>query len=464
LSLPVTTDVTDDAHTPPGPPVVGNVPRLGSDPLRFLVGVQQAYGGQYPLVRLEPSVGTPVTVVVDAAVVHEVLGDRERFGRPALGPQADRRDGLLSSDGQLWETQRSVLEPEFVGGKLAGYADVSGETTADTVAGWPDEGEIDLLAEMSALTMRVITRSLFSTDTDPGVAHEVHEAMEVFGRELELGPADFLLPESVRPGLSEAFLEADELVENVATDFVDDHREAVDPPEDMLTALLEAEADPDTELSENELVDEAVLFMTAGQETTALTITYAFYWLSQNPELRRRVVEEANTVLDGDPPEWGHLSELTLTERVVRETLRLTPAAWNVVREAREPTTLAGHRLEAGELVVTSPYAHHRDRRVWENPETFDPDRWADVSRGTDSYFPFGSGPRVCIGRQIALTEAQFVLAHVLDRYEVDVTNDRLEFRPAVTLQPTERVRARVRRRETGAGTADSGTRAGADD
>jgi cytochrome P450 len=198
-------------------------------------------------------------------------------------------------------------------------------------------------------------------------------------------------------------------------------------------------------LSDDELIDEAVLFMTGGQETTALTITYAFHWLSRHPEMRERVAAEARSVLDGEPPQWGDLSDLTYTERVVRETLRLTPAVWNIAREVRRDTTLAGAELEANELLLMSPYAHHRDSGAWTDPLSFRPDRWSgEVSRGSDSYFPFGSGPRSCIGKQIALTEAQFTLAHVLQEFDVVVDRDELRLQPSVTLRPATPVRASV--------------------
>ncbi|MFB6255909.1 MAG: cytochrome P450 [Haloplanus sp.] len=437
--------MSDMSHTPPGLPVVGNVTRLGNDPLRFLTGVQQAYGGRHPLVRLDPPGVESINVVVDAELVHEVLDDRERFARPTIGPQANRRQGLLSTDGLLWEAQRSVLEPEFVGARLAEYADISGEVTEETLSAWPATGTVDILEEMSVLTLRVISQGLFSRDTAPDRGRAVHEALETFGHELEFDIGDFLLPESLQSGPSAAFEEADAFIEEVATEFIDWHLDQDDPPRDMLTALIEAQADPSIELSENELLDETVLFLTAGQETTALTIAYAFYWLSRNPDARERVRQEATAVLDGDTPGWDDLPDLSYTERVVRETLRLTPAAWNVMREPRAPTRLGGTDLGAGELLMLSPYAHHRDRRVWDDPEAFRPERWAGpASRSRDAYFPFGAGPRVCIGRQVALTEAQFALAAILQAYEVEVLTDELRFRPAVTLQPSMPLRARV--------------------
>ncbi|WP_299264386.1 cytochrome P450 [Halorientalis sp.] len=442
--------MSERVHTPPGPPVVGNVPKLTDDPLRFFVGLQEAYGGRYPLVRLDPPVGQSFVVVLDAELVHDVLGDRDRFARPALGPEEQRRQGLLSSDGVLWEQQRSVLQPEFVGGKLSEYADITADTLSETVGDWPAEGRLDLHEELSTVTMRVITRSLFSRDTEPAQARAVHEALGQLSDEVEPSVTDVLLPESLQPGPSETFQEADAVIDGVASEFVEWHREQANPPADMITALMDAQDDPEVELSENELVDEAVLFLTGGQETTALTITYAFYWLSNHPEMRERVAAEAAAVLDGTEPAWEDLSELTYTERVVRETLRLTPAVWNVTREVRQPTTLAGTELDAEDLLFMPTYSHHRDSRIWSDPLSFRPDRWdGEVSRSEDAYFPFGSGPRICIGQQIALTEAQFTLAHVLQQYDVTVDADELDLQPSVTLRPTDPVYATITERPT---------------
>ncbi len=441
--------MSDPVHTPAGPPVIGNVSRFTDDPLRVLTGLQEAYGSQYPLVRLDPPGGQRFTVVLDPEIVHHVLADRDRFRRPGAGPEAQRRQGLLSSDGILWEQQRSVLQPEFVGGNLAEYADITSATVENMLADWPESGQLDLHEELSVLTMRVITQSLFSRDTDRGRASAVHDAMGTFAEEFELNLADVVLPEQLQSGPSEEFEEADRLIENIAWEFVEWHRNHDNPPDDVLTALIEAKADPSIELSDNELIDEAVLFMTGGQETTALTITYAFYWLSQHPEMRQKVTEEAKTVLDGEPPEWGDLSELTYTERVVRETLRLTPAVWSLTREVRDDTELSGVALDTGEFLFMSPYAHHRDSRVWMDPESFRPERWAgEVSRSVDSYFPFGSGPRVCIGKQIALTEAQFTLAHVLQEFDVVVEQAHLDLHPGLTLRPSGPVQASVTAQE----------------
>jgi cytochrome P450 len=440
--------VTDTPHSPPGRPVVGNALSLGRDPLRFLSGVQRAYGDRYPLVRVEAPSGPPTSVVLDAGLVHEVLGDRERFRRPALGPQARRREGLLASDGDLWETQRGLLDPEFVGGRLASHADTAGDAVAALLGTWPAAGEVDLHAEMGTLTLQTITRALFGRDVSRAQSDAVREALDAFGEELAFSPLAVVLPDAVRPGPSAAFEAADETLDAFAREIVDWHRDHDDPPRSLLTPLAEARRDPSVELSENELVDQTALFVTAGHETTALAVTYALYWLSRRPAVRERVQAEADRVLDGDRPRWADLPALSATERAVRETLRLTPPAWNITRETRRPVRLRGRRLDAGELLFLSPYAHGRDARVWDDPDAFRPARWrGDASRAEPAYFPFGSGPRACIGRQLALVEAQFAVAGVLARYDFEVLVDDIEFRPAVTLQPAGSVPARVEAR-----------------
>lgn len=427
--------------------MVDSALKLGSDPIRYLTAVQEAYGGQYPLVQVDPAAGETVNVVLDAALVHEVLGDRDRFRRPNLGPQVQRRNGLLASDGELWERQRAVLQPQFVGGRLASYAETTGDAVEALLDGWPADAELDLWSETSALAMQVIARTLFSRDVTRERSDAIHEAMQDLGEELAFSPLAAVLPQSLQPGPSEAFERANAEIDAFAEEIVDWHLRQDELPQDLLGALIEAKRDPSIELSDDELIDQTALFVTGGHETTALTITYAFYWLSRRPDVRERVRDEARSVLDGDRPGWDDLPDLQVTERVVRETLRLTPAAWNVTRSARRPVRLRGYALDEGELFLASPYAHGRDSRVWEDPTAFRPERWGpegSATRARDAYFPFGSGPRSCIGRQLALTEAQFALAHVLQRYDVEVAADRLDFRPAVTLQPTGPVRARV--------------------
>lgn len=439
-------------HTPPGLPVVGNAPRFGDDPLRFLDGIQRAYGEQYPLVSLDNVADQSVTIVTDAELVQDILSDRSRFGKPDFNPRLREMltgRGLLTSEGELWETQRAQLQSMFTGRILKEYAGVVTDTVAELVADWPETGTVDLMEELTALTLRVICRALFSTQVSRGRAERIYEVMDDIGQEFELTALGVLRPPWLPDNPSDAYHEATQTLEAFAMEMIDEHRRMDDPPADLITTLLEAKADPDVELHGRELRDEVMTFIVAGHETTALTLLYAFDWLSQHPDDESAVRAEARMAFDGDVPTWDSLGELEYTERVVRETLRLTPAVWNVFRITNEPVQLDGYDLDADEPLLLPQWSHHRDPAVWDEPTEFRPDRWQTTSRATESYFPFGYGPRVCVGRQLALTEAQFAIAQVLQQYEVDVDSDAFEFRPAVTLQPDGPVPARVTTRST---------------
>lgn len=434
-------------HTPPGLPAVGNAPRFGNDPLRFFDGIQRAYGEQYPLISLDNIANQSTTIVTDAELVEEILGDRTRFGKPDFNPRLREMltgRGLLTSEGDLWKTQRSQLQPLFTGQFLKTYSDVVSDSVTQLLKGWPEDGEVDLMEELTVLTLRVICRALFNRQVSRSRAERIYDAMDAVGREFELTALRTLRPPWLPDNPSNAYHDATEALEAFATEIIENHRDREDNSANLITTLLKAQANPDIELHDRELRDEVVTFIVAGHETTALTLLYAFDLLSQNPDEKQAVRSEATAELDGDAPSREDISKLDYTEQVVRETLRLRPAVWNIFRITNEPVELNGYELDVDEPLLLSQWAHHRDPAVWETPTEFRPERWTGRSRKTPSYFPFGYGPRVCIGRQLALTETQFALAQILQEYDIMVDSDAFGFRPAVTLQPDRSVPARV--------------------
>ncbi|MEF8786881.1 MAG: cytochrome P450, partial [Haloarculaceae archaeon] len=206
--------------------------------------------------------------------------------------------------------------------------------------------------------------------------------------------------------------------------------------DDLLAMLLDA----DTEMSDAQIRDEMMTFLFAGHETTALSLTFTWDLLSRNPEAADRLRTELDETLDGRPT-IEDVFELDYTEAIVRESMRLYPPAHEIRRQPADDVEIAGYHVPEGSLVVLPTWVLHRDERYWDDPETFRPERWlstndAETDRPEFAYFPFGGGPRHCIGHRFAMTEAQLILASLASEWTLDRQYDDLAVAPAVTLQP----------------------------
>jgi cytochrome P450 len=221
------------------------------------------------------------------------------------------------------------------------------------------------------------------------------------------------------------------------------HQEMADPPEDLIATMLRAERNPEVDLPPNQVRDEVLTFLFAGHETTALTLAYALSFVANHPQVAERVRDEAWTVIDGKPS-WTDLGELHYTEHVIRETLRLRPPSWGIFRQAKVGSRLGDRRIDRDDFLMLPQWTLHRDPQYFENPLEFEPDRWegTEPSR-TPAYFPFGAGPHACIGGQLALTEAQLVLAALVSEFDFNLPRGAAEgLRPAGVLQPRNGVPA----------------------
>jgi cytochrome P450 len=226
-------------------------------------------------------------------------------------------------------------------------------------------------------------------------------------------------------------------------------RRASAPRDDLLGAMLAAVDDDGSGMNDAQLRDETVTLFLAGHETTALALTHALVLLAKHPDVERRVVAEIDSVLGDREPTAEDVPRLELVERVVKESMRLYPPAWVTGREIVRPFRLAGLDLEVGDQVLVSPWTSHRDPRFWPDPEAFDPDRFLPEpsrQRPRFAFFPFGGGPRVCVGNHFAMMEAAILLAMFVRRFHVELLPfEELRFAPAVTLRPKgEGVRVRL--------------------
>jgi cytochrome P450 len=453
-------------HRPPGPkgrPLLGSLAELRRDQLGFLRACARDFGDVVEI-WYGPK---PVVLLSNPRDIEEVLVTQHRVfakGRfyallqPLLG------HGLLTSEGSFWLRQRRLAQPAFHRERVAAYADLMVAYAEEAVAAWSDGAVIEVQAEMSRLTLRVVCRALFDADVG-GEAAVVGAALPIALRELDAqihGP-ELLLPSWVgtpsRLRLRRAVRHLDRVVYGV----IAQRRRSDEDRGDLLSALLAVRDEDGTGMTDRQLRDETITVMLAGHETTALALAWALHLLAGDPAAEARMRAEVTTVLGDRPATAADLPRLIYADAVLTEAMRLYPPIPGFGRQTTEPCTVAGYRLPAGANVAVSPWVVHRDPRFFPEPDAFKPERWLDgLSERLPrfAYFPFAGGPRVCIGQGFARLEAVLLLATIARRCRLVAKDCRpVVPEPALTLRLKGGLRLTVDRAE---GAARGGRDAGA--
>jgi len=328
---------------------------------------------------------------------------------------------------------------------------------------------VELNDAFAGLTLRILTRALFDLDLDAESGAVVREAAQAIHGVVDRFGLLSVLPEWV-PTPTErryerAMVDLDELVgeliaerrnESVASSTTErtggDEQRAADRDRNDLLSLLVAAADDDgTEMEPDVVRDQLVTFLFAGHETTATALTYVCWLLAGNSDARERLDAELDAVVGDRNPTFTDVPALDYTEQVVREALRLYPPIYAVYRQPKDEVVLGGYRFDSDTTLQLSVFNIQRDERWWDAPDEFRPERWADGNESDDrpeyAYFPFGGGPRHCIGMRFAMTELQLVLATLARRVEFERVTDDLDLSMGLTLSPSE-VTVRVRKKE----------------
>lgn len=431
-----------------------NALRFGTDPLRFLNGMQARFED---LVAVPIPGRAPLVIVTNPQLIRTVLSQPEEFSRvPAEGAAALIAErGIVQSEGDLWQQQRSIMGPAFGSKQVRTYANTVGERVTKLAESWADDPTTEtrnLHQEMTSLTIRVASEILLGEDIGRQRAEQFYEWMRIAGDELEFSPTS-IRPSWIPNNPSAAMEKAatgiqelsEEIIERRRTRLADQQSER---PTDMLGLLLEAEDDPSVSYPPNQIRDEVATFLIAGHETTALSLTYSLTLLSEHSTARDRVREEATAILGENEtsPRYEHVADLEYTSQVYDEALRLYPPAWAVFREASTEIDLGKYRIEEGSAVILPQWSVHRDERYFADPRRFDPDRWENQSPSSaDGYFAFGGGPHACIGQQFAQSGALLVLAHLTQNFDIDVESNVLtDLQATPTLRPASNVTASV--------------------
>lgn len=435
---------------PDGSLLLGHLSEFSQDAPAFLTKVAREHG---PLARFRVAhqryilVSDPELIEQILVRQHTSFHKHDRL-RDTLGEALG--EGLLTAEDQTWLEHRQLAQPAFRPDSIEAYGPAMVDLTHATIDGWKDGQEVALNPAMMALTLRIAAKTLFGVD--------VVEDAERIGQALDAIMARFkpknrlvsLLPSSLPLPSNLAYRRGVADLARIIDDLIDQRRAQGTLGKDLLSRLLAARAE-DTSIDHQALRDELVTLLVAGHETTALTLTWTFDLLGRHPEAEARLHEELDSVLAGQLPTTEDLDDLVYLEAVIDEAMRLYPPAWAIGRKAIEPVTLDGHRFEAGTQFMMSQWVMHRDGRFFDDPLSFRPERWLDGLHARlprFAYFPFGGGPRTCIGNSFALLEAKLIVATIASRYRlVPLTDEVPGTDPSITLRPEGTVPVEVEAR-----------------
>ena len=425
------------------------MPEMRRDPLRVFAELTEKFGH---VVRLK-GLWTSYQLTHPRDIEHVLQNNSQNYrkGRQYREFRASLGNGLLISDGEFWRRQRRLAQPAFHRQRINAFGGMMTTATEEMLARWQvyaSSGEpFNVVTEMMRLTLRIVGSTIFGTDLSADT--------EQIARSLDIARAHAIrrmwqpvkLPVTFPTRANRAFLRAIRESEQVIYRMIEARRRGEVATDDLLSLLMRARDEETGEaMSDEQLRAEAVTILTAGHETTALALSWTWYLLAQHPEAEARLHAELDAALEGRrAPTVADLPNLSYTRMVVEEALRLYPPVWIIGRTAIAGDEIGGYRVEADSEIMMCQYVTHRHPEFWDEPDKFDPERFLPervAARPRYAYFPFGGGPRQCIGNNFALMEAQLVLATVASRYRLRLApGQRVEPEASITLHPRHGIR-----------------------
>lgn len=436
--------------TAPGAvPVVGHALQMMRHPVRFMSSLSAH--GDLVKIRIGP---TSVYVPCHPGLLRDVLTNDRIYDKGGLFYDRARDiagNGLVTCPYSDHRRQRRLMQSAFQRSQLKRYSTAMHAEIEATTERWHDGMVVDAFQELYGMALRTVARTLYSTPVSKELTDGVERAFDTvlngLFRQMFLPRSIRRLPTPANRRYRRNLRYLHETTQNLITDYRQDATEH----DDLLSALLASRDEDGGQLDDTEIHDQVITVMAAGTETVAGTLTWIFHLLSQHPEIEAALYEEIDTVLGGRSPEWDDLPKLSLTDRIITETLRLYPPAWLFTRLTATDTELAGVRLPAGTTIVFSPAAVAMNADAYSDESRFDPDRWLPdraSSLARQAFMPFGTGARKCIGDIYARTEATLGLATILSRWRVTCEPD-ADIRPVplATVYHPRRLRLRINAR-----------------
>ncbi len=441
---------------PPGPKgnlILGSMADFRRNPLNAIQAAVADYGSVV-FVRVGPR---RLYILTDPNDIHDVLVRqarsfyKTRTSKRTLGQLLG--NGLLISDGEHWKRQRKLAQPAFHHHRIVSYADAITEYTTRLTREWHPGALRDIHEDMMKTTMGIVGKVLFDVDVI-GEAARVGRALDVLLAYAIRGLGNPLLamlprwfPQPGKRQLEQAVAELDGIIMGI----IRERRASGKDTGDLLSMLLLSLDEDGSTMADKDVRDEAMTLFLAGHETTANALSWTWYLLSQHPEIEARLHEEAQRVLNGRTPTYADLAQLTYTEMVLKEAMRLYPPAWIFSRQAVEDVTVAGYPIRKGGAAVFCTYVIHRNPTIFPDPERFDPERFSAENEARlpkYAYVPFGGGPRVCIGNSFAMMEGVLMLAQIAQQFRLRlVPGQVVEPEPLITLRPRHGLKMQVEQR-----------------
>jgi cytochrome P450 len=432
------------ASRPPGPkggPIMGVMRDFNRDSLAFIERCARDYGDvvrarflYVPAIFIFHPDDVEYTLSTNARNFIKSMSLRSNFFRRLVG------NGLITSEGEQWRRQRRLAQPAFHRERIATYADVMIDYTRRMIAPWQSGEPRDIHRDMMRLTLEIVVRCLFSADVSNDVDHvgaTLKELVQPFASQATL---KWILDNRLPTPGHRRFHSLTRRIDDVVYRIIAERHESGRDEGDLLSMLLAARDEDGSQMTDQQLRDEVMTLFLAGHETTALTLAWSWYLLGTHPEAEARFHDELDKVLAGREPTAADLPRLRYTEQIAKESMRLYPPAYAVARQAIDDCEIGGYPIRAGTQIFGFQWVTHRDPRFYDDPLDFKPERWTDefvAHLPKYAYFPFGGGPRACIGASFALMEIILGLATIGQRFRLSLVPDHpVTILPGMSLRP----------------------------
>ncbi|SEM97260.1 Cytochrome P450 [Mesobacillus persicus] len=433
----------------------GHLNDFQKNPLHFMQNLTSEYGS---IVRFRLGPLHKVILLSDPELIKEVLVTKQKSFIKSKDVQSLKAlvgEGLLTSEKEVHMQQRRLIQPAFKKTHINLYAQDMIDITEKYIGKWNDGMETEVTEDMLDITLGIISKTMFSMDFKEGherLGDSVENGMKLaIKRMRSIIPLPLWIPSKT----NREFKQVTQALDEVLFSIIGNRRQEDSPKEDLLGILMAArEENHGTGMTDQQLRDELMTIFLAGHETTANALSWTLYLLSQHPEVEEKLHKEIDSIIGTETLNPEHFQMLTYTQNVIWESLRLYPPAYVIGRQVDEDVEIGGFLFKKGETVFMSQYVIHRQADHFEEPDTFKPERFENnfmKTLPTYAYFPFGGGPRVCIGNHFAFMEMVLVLACIARRYRLLLSPNHkiIKPQPLITLRPKPGLKMRLEKRNS---------------